>query len=221
MRTGIEFFDNQEPKVGDLWIVAGGPAQGKTTILRNIAVGLCRNGLPTVHWDVEHAAGPWAEGISRLDSSVRERGLEYRNVVDVRGSTDVTCLLHENTSDRHRAVVIDSINLVAGRQSVDVVAQQVKIYAVRRGVFMVAGAQLPVEIWRRLLAEGSVSPEVLPEWMLTTADAAFVVSKTSQRALDSGAADTLRVQVCKSAAGLRDPANHRAFIWDHDTGRIE
>jgi hypothetical protein len=222
MQTGIHFFDAQGPRTGDLWIVAGGPAQGKTPVLRNLAVGIVREHVPTIFWDAQHAATTWREGIDRLAPTARSNGLGYMNSVDVRGQTDVIGVLHDSVGAKHGAIVVDGLDLIAGPQGIDDLARSVKRYAVRRGVLMVVGAQLPLDTWRQLIVEGTITPESLPEWMMNLGDVVFAVSKPRK----TGGADgtglwPLRVQVCKNHDGLCDASHHHNFLWDHVTGRIE
>ena len=219
MKTGIKFFDKQEPRPGDLWIVASGPAMGTSTVVRNIAVGLADH-LPEGHiayWDVEHTPDVWRANILRMGCDV-PAALHYRNE-EVYHSGELVDLLTRTTSaTSYRAVVVDKFNLVV--PDVAEALPRLKIWLVRTGKFGLVSLQLPREIWGKLKSEGEINPDSLPEHMLDNGDAVFTCGKTPQRAVDGGTPDTLRVIVCKSPTGLRGPDNRCAFVWDHQTGRL-
>jgi predicted ATP-dependent serine protease len=219
MKTGIEFFDRQEPKPGDLWIVASGPAMGKSTVLRNIAVGLGDHLVEghIAYWDVEHTPDVWRENILRMGCAV-PASLSYRNEEVYHSGELVDLLTRSAASASYRAVVVDKFDLVV--PDVAEALPRLKIWLVRTGKFGLVSLQLRREVWGKLKSEGEINPDSLPEHMLDNADAVFTCGKTPQRAVDGGAADTLRVIVCKSPTGLRDPDNHHAFLWDHQTGRL-
>lgn len=220
MLTGIEFFDAQEPKPGDLWIVASGTTMGKTTVLRNLAVGLAEQpecGSIT-YWDLEQTHTAWREKIARMGCSVPAAFI-YRN--DLTLCDAYSLLDHLSTVPvEASAVVIDHFDL--GVRTCDVVdaLKGLKTWLVRAGKFGLISMQLPRAVWGTLKAEGHFNPAKMPEHMLEIADAVFVCGQTSPLEVDRGDADTLRVFVCKSPTLLHDPRLRHAFVWDHRTGRI-
>ena len=219
MRTGIEFFDRQDPKPGDLWIVASGPAMGKSTVLRNIAVGLAdhlQEGR-IAYWDIEHTFDVWRANILRMGCDV-PAALSYRNEEVYHSGELVDLLTCTAASTTYRAIVVDKFNLVV--PDVPEALPRLKIWLVRTGKLGLVSVQLPRNVWGKLKSEGDINPDSLPEHLLDNGDAVFTCGKTPQRAVEGGAADTLRVIVCKSPTGLRDPDNRKAFIWDHKTGRL-
>lgn len=223
MRTGIDFFDRQDPKPGDLWIVASGPAMGKTTVVRNVAVGLGDN-LDEGHigyWDMEHTPATWKEKIERMGCDV-PAALLYRNEGVYEGDEHLEEVLTRGAGmPTYKAVVIDHFGLMFRlREHQDDGLRRLKVWLVRTGKFGLVSVQLPREVWGKLKTEGEINPDSLPEPILDNGDAVFTCGKTPQRAVEGGVADTLRVIVCKSPTGLRDPDNRHAFVWDHQTGRL-
>ena len=219
MKTGIEFFDRQQPKPGDLWIIASGPAMGKSTVLRNIAVGLGDHLLEgqIAYWDVEHTPDVWRANILRMGCDV-PAALSYFNE-EVYHSGELVDLLRVTAAPAvYRAIVVDKFNLMV--PDVAHALPQLKIWLVRTGKFGIVSLQLPREVWGKLKSEGEINPDSLPEHMLDNADAVFTCGMTPQRAIDGGSADTLCVLVCKSPTGLRGPDNHHAFVWNHQTGSL-
>lgn len=225
MKIGIEFFDRHEPKPGDLWIVASGPAMGKTTVLRNLAVSLADHlgeGYIT-YWDLEHTYATWRDKIEKMGCAVPV-ALTYRNDsawLDGYGGDYLAEPLNHGAPPGTVAVVIDQFDLYARREDVDIALKALKIWLVRTGRFGLVSMQLPRDVWGTMKAEGRLNPDALPEHMLDNGDAVFACGKTPKRALDHGDADTLRVVVCKTPTGLRDDQHtYHAFIWNHTTGRI-
>jgi len=220
MRTGISFFDDQDPKVGDLWIVASGPAMGRSTIVRNVAVGIADNLVTgrVAYWDLERTYATWRTRIEAMGSDV-PAVLDYRNE-SARGTRDLLSVLDRGAqSIQHVLVVVDNFGLFTDDVVEDL--KTFKNWLVRAGRMGLVGMQLPRSVWGKMKTEGDVNPDSLPEHLLDSGDAVFACGKTPQGEVESGAADTLRVVVCKSPTGLRDPHNHRAFIWHQKTGRID
>lgn len=220
MLTGIEFFDALEPKPGDLWIVASGSSMGKTTVVRNLAVGLADQpecGQIT-YWDLEQTHQTWVEKIVRMGCLVPAAFL-YRNDLSL---CDAYGLLSQLSTVpvEARAVVIDHFDLGVLTSNVVDALKGLKTWLVRSGKFGLISMQLPRSVWGTMKTEGRFDPDTTPEHMLDIADAVFVCGKTPQRYVDRGEADTLRVVACKSPAGIREPHNQHAFTWDHRTGRI-
>jgi hypothetical protein len=232
MKIGIEFFDRQEPKAGDLWLVASGPAMGKSTVLRNLAVGIADHldGGRITYWDLEHTHATWRAKIEKAGCAIPAT-IVYRNdsaYQDGRHNGEILPALNLgaphpvpsslNEMGRVQVVVIDPFDMFTENCAAGL--KTLKSWLVRTGRFGIVSMQLPRSVWGGLKAEGAINPDTLPEHMLNTADALFVCGKTPQQSIDSGDADTLRVTVCKTPTGLRDPHNHHAFIWNHTTGRI-
>jgi predicted ATP-dependent serine protease len=222
MQIGIEFFDKQEPKPGDLWLVASGPSMGKSTVLRNIAVGIADNldGGRITYWDLEQTYAAWRSRIEKMGCDVPAT-LTYRNdsaYLDGHRNGEILPALNLGAPSGTAVVVIDHFDLFT--ETHDAGLKTLKIWLVRTGKFGIVSMSLPREVWGNLKAEGEIHPDSLPEHMLDNADAVFACGKTPQRAIDNGDADTLRVVVCKTPTGLRDPHNYHAFIWNHKTGRI-
>lgn len=225
MKIGIEFFDRQEPKPGDLWIVASGPSMGKTTVVRNIAVGLADHldqGRIT-YWDLEQTYQSWRERIERMGCTV-PAALNYRNNSawqDGAAGAPLAWPLNEGAPTGTVAVVIDQFDQFADPDKKDAALKALKIWLVRTAKFGLLGMQLPRKVWGPMKTEGRLNPDSLPEYLLDNGDAVFACGQTPQHAVEHGDPDTLRVVVCKTPTGLRDDlSNHHAFIWDHKTGRI-
>jgi hypothetical protein len=219
MKTGIDFFDAQEPKAGDLWIVASGPGMGKSTVLRNIVVGMADrlDGGRVSYWDLEQTPVAWRAAILRMRPDV-PAALDYRNTSPWQDNERVVESLNNSTSGVTKIVAIDHFDLFT--DDVDTSLKQLKLWLVRTGRFGIVSMSLPRACWRQTVQWDSLDPTTLPEPILDNGTAVFWASKASQKAIDKGTPDTLRVVVAKTPTGLRDPSHHKAFIWESQTGRI-
>ena len=223
MKTGIDFFDMHEPKPGDLWIITSGPAMGKTTVVRNLAVGIADH-LPEgriVYWDLEQTNHAWRSRIEAMGCNV-PAALDYRNDSAYQdGYIDgkIIPALNIGAGSTTPVVIVDHFGLFT--DNLDEALKTLKTWLVRTAKFGIISLKLPRENWGKLKSEGQINPDALPEYMLDYGDAVFACGKTPQQAIDSGEPDTLRVIVCKTPTGLRDGmSKHHAFIWDHKTGRL-
>lgn len=223
MKTGISFFDTHDPKPGDLWIVASGPSMGKSTVLRNLAVGIADH-LEEGHiayWDLEQTNQTWRAKIEAMECDV-PAAFNYRNDSAYQdGYTDgkIIPALNIGAGSATSVVIIDHFSLFT--ETVDEALKTLKTWLVRTAKFGIVSLPFPREIWGQLKSEGRINPDSIPEHMLDHGDAVFACGMTPQRAVDSGEPDTLRVTVCKTPTGLRDGmSHHHAFIWDHKTGRL-
>lgn len=177
MRTGIQFFDDQEFQEGDLVVVLGGTASGKTTLATNLAVGLARN-IPVVdgkperhvtHFDLERPTLAWKAQVDQL-SDGQGLPIEYRNRMDSAGW--LPSELGRN------AVVLDPVGLAAHREHIHGFAQSAKQQAVWQRTTVVLTAQLERSLWHELEREGWVDPKKLPEWVLEFADQIYYLRRT-------------------------------------------
>jgi len=221
MRTGIEFFDAHKPKPGDLWIVASGPGMGKSTLLRNLTVGVAEHldeGRIS-YWDLEQTFSAWQSAIVKMGFEVSS-SLDYRNNSPWQDKTQIIDSLNNSTSSTTKMVAIDHFGLFT--DDADAGLKQLKLWLVRTGRFGIVSMQLPRKCWRQTASWDSLDPSTLPEPILDNGTAVFWTSMTSHRRIDQGGEremDTLRVILAKSLTGLRNPSHH-AFIWEQDTGRI-
>jgi hypothetical protein len=219
MQTGIDFFDAQEPKPGDLWIVASGPGMGKSTLLRNLTVGVADH-LPDgriAYWDLEQTYSAWQSAILKMRPDV-PASFDYRNSSPWQDGMPIVEALNNGTSTPTQVVAIDHFDLFT--DDPDTGLKMFKLWLVRTGRFGIVSMRLPAKCWRQTANWDSLDPSTLPEPILDNGTAVFWTSKTSQKAIDKGVADTLRVVVAKTPTGLRDPSHHHAFIWQESTGRI-
>lgn len=192
---------------------------GRSTVLRNLAVGLADHldGGRITYWDLEQTHTSWRQRIEKMGCSV-PAALTYRND-DTRGlSLGIVETLNLGAPPGVVAAVIDHFELFTDDPAEGL--KHLKIWLVRTGKFGLVSMELPHDVWAKFKAEGEINPDTLPGHLLFYPTALFACGKTPQRALDHGDADTLRVIVCKTPTGLRDPHHHHAFIWNHKTGRI-
>lgn len=193
---------------------------GKSTVVRNLAVGIADNlaGGRVAYWDLERAPAAWRAKIEAMGADV-PAALDYRNET-ARSEKSVLSVLDRGArSNQHVLIVVDHFGLFTDDVAGDL--KTLKNWLVRAGRMGIVGVQLPRSIWGKMKAEGEINPDTLPEYVLDNGDAVFTCGKTPQPAIEKGIPDTLRVVVCKSPTGLRDPENRRAFIWHHRTGRID
>ena len=222
MKTGIEFFDAQEPKPGDLWIVASGPGMGKSTVLRNLAVGLADSldGGRISYWALEQTHTAWRADIKKMGSDV-PASLDYRNNSPWQDKMHVIDGLNNSTSSTTKVVAIDHFDLFT--DDTDAGLKLLKLWLVRTGRFGLVSMRLPRKCWRQTASWDSLDPSTLPEPILDNGTAVFWTSMNSHKRIDQGgehAIDTLRVILAKNLTGLQDPSNHHAFIWEQSTGRM-
>jgi hypothetical protein len=173
MQIGIEFFDGQDPKPGDLWIVASGPAMGKSTVLRNIAVGIADNLSEgrIAYWDLEQTPTVWRQRIEAMGCAV-PAAFDYRNdsaYQDGYADGKIIPALNIGAGASTRVVVLDHFGLFT--ENVADALKTLKTWLVRTAKFGIVSLQLPREIWGKLKAEGQINPDSLPEHMLDHGDA--------------------------------------------------
>lgn len=143
---------------------------------------------------------------------------DYRNNSPWQDKTEIVDALNNSTSSATKLVAIDHFDLFTDDPATGL--KMFKLWLVRTGRFGIVSMRLPRKCWRQTASWDTLDPSTLPEPILDNGTAVFWTSKTSQKALDKGVADTLRVVVAKTPTGLRDPSHHHAFIWESGTGRL-
>lgn len=152
MQTGIRFFDAQDPKPGDLWVVAGRPCDGRTTLTRNLTAWLARDlvaadpSARTLCWDVEVPRAHYIAKMTDLVEDPRPLNLDYTNE-----RWPAPHGLAEFIKGR-RIVAIDQLDLVPGVRNmsprdhnveVDGALRELKYTAVRCECLVIAALSLP------------------------------------------------------------------------------
>jgi len=168
MKTGIEFFDHQEFRPGDVVVVGGFAGSGKTFLTTALAGGLVKNtDSEVLHIDLESPYTRWVERVDalKIPDAARKR-LRHR------GMTDGAFSAQEFGT---AAVVLDHMGIMASKDALHEVARIAKLYAVRQKTVVVLGFQLSRELGRPLNLEGWVDPALLPEWVLEFGDQIYLL----------------------------------------------
>lgn len=218
MKTGFEFFDRFEPKAGDVWLVASSCGQGKTTLLRNLAVGISQRAqepppphFPLHYWDLEAANNVRNTNFEKL--GMQPGQILFRN--DPLGDNPLSGLLESMKNPS--AIFIDCVQLFLMRHYLDEYAlMQLKSFAVRLGCLVVASFQLPRDT-AALAQSGSLTAQQLPEEFCYT-NAVFVLRKETAGPSED---TTLVVQAYRSRQGMLGPNVSQRFVRDAVTGRLE
>jgi len=214
MKTGFKFFDEYGAKPGDLWILGSGPGMGKSTVLRNLAVGIADHLTEgdVAYWDLERTPASWRKALEKMRPDVPE-ALQYRNSnawQDGYLPAHIISVLNEGAGSTVQAVIVDHFNLFT--HDLDVGLKTLKTWLVRTSKFGVVGASLPRSLWRQMQIENTLDPTLLPENLLDNGDSIFVCNKK--------APDSLRVIACKTPTTFGGLSEEVRFSWEPATGRI-
>lgn len=213
IKTGYEFFDRFEPKPGDVWIVASGTHQGKSAILRNLAVGISERGEdsnPLHYWDTEAAAVIRNTHFEKLGAK-RERFVFHNDPLRDGSVSNLAELLKST-----RAVFIDSLQLFLLRHVIDEHAlMELKSFAVRMGCLVVSSFQLSRNT-TAVANSGNLTQGHLPA-AFDYASAVFVAHKLP----GTSESQTIVVQACRAPGAVLGPDVKQEFLCDPETGRLE
>jgi hypothetical protein len=214
MKTGFEFFDRFEPKAGDVWIVAAGVCQGKTTVLRNLAVGVSQQAEdsdpPLHYWDMEAAAH--IRNTNFVQLGLDPGRVLFRN--DPLRNNQLSSLVESMKSTQ--AVFIDSVQLFLLKHELDeTTLMELKSFAVRMECLIVASFQLSRNT-TAVANSGNLTPQHLPA-AFDYASAVFVAHKPP----GTSESQTIVVQACRAPRAILDPDVKQEFLRNPETGRLE
>ena len=81
MKTGIDLFDEQEFRPGEVIVVAGSTGSGKTSVATDIAFGLAQNkDIDVLHVDLENTREAWRR--RQKSYGQKPANLTHRGIVD-------------------------------------------------------------------------------------------------------------------------------------------
>lgn len=192
MKSGIEFFDRHEPKGGDLWIIGGGPASGKSTILENLAAGFALTSeISSTFCGLEKSPSQWLKTMLQINRAksdaancasnlkTLQRLVQFTNTPWVEGSFSAF-LVEVHLKSQRKVLFVDYANLfIGGHPSAEHIIAM-KSTAARGDTLIIAAIQLSQALWSSLEITDNFNPQQLPSDILSYADVVFTTGRRNE-----------------------------------------